>query len=134
MSTAGGAASRRTLIAVELILALNALGGAVYAFGGAEGARREWLDGTPFNDYVIPGLILLVVVGGSLAAAAVALLRRAPVAWELSAAAGAVVLAWIVVEALMIGLVSWMQPATLAVGMLIVGLAIRLRPAGEGEP
>jgi hypothetical protein len=136
-STASGRgvhiAARRTLIGVELVLALNAVGGAVYAFGGAKGVKREWLDGTPFNDYVIPGVILLVVVGGSLAAAAVALLRRIPAAWELSAAAGAVVLGWIVVETLMIGLVSWMQPATLAVGLLIVGLAIRLKPAGGGE-
>jgi hypothetical protein len=112
-SAAGTAAShavtRRTLIVVELVLALNAIAGAVYAFGGAEGVEREWLDGTPFNDYVIPGVILLVVVGGSLAAAAVALLRRVPTAWEFSVAAGAVVLGW------------------------ITALAIRLKLAGERE-
>jgi hypothetical protein len=130
---ASHAATRRTLIAVELFLALNAVAGAVYAFGGAEGVKREWLDGTPFNDYVIPGIILLVVVGGSLAAAAVALLRRVPTAWEFSVAAGAVVTGWIVVETLMIGLVSWMQPTTFAIGLLITALAIRLKPAGERE-
>jgi hypothetical protein len=136
-SAAGTAAfhavTRRTLLAVELFLALNAVAGAVYAFGGAEGVKREWLDGTPFHDYVIPGVLLVVVVGGSLAAAAVALLRRVPTAWEFSVAAGAVVLGWIVVETLMIGLVSWMQPTTFAVGLLITALAIRLKPAGERE-
>jgi hypothetical protein len=124
-------ATRRILIAVELFLALNAIGGSIYAFGGAEGVDREWLDGTPFNDYVIPGVILLVLVGGSLAAAAIALLSRT--AWELSLAAGAVLISWIVVETLMIGLVSWMQPATFAIALLIIGLALRLRHEGDLE-
>ena len=128
---ASHAATRRTLIAVELVLALNAVAGAVYAFDGAKGVKREWLDGTPFNDYVIPGAILLVVVGGSLAAAATVLLRRVPNAWGFSVAAGAVVIGWLIVETLMIGLVSWMQPTTFAVGLLITGLAIRLKPAGH---
>jgi hypothetical protein len=130
---ASHAATRRTLIAVELVLALNAVAGAVYAFDGAKGVKREWLDGTPFNDYVIPGAILLVVVGGSVAAAAIALLRRVPTAWEFSVAAGVVVLGWIVVETLMIGLMSWMQPTTFAVALLITGLAIRLKPVGHRE-
>jgi hypothetical protein len=122
--------TRRTVIVVELVLALNAVAGAVYAFGGATGVKREWLDGAPFHDHVI----LLIVVGGSLAAAAIAPLRRVPTEWKLSVAAGAVVVvAWIVVETLMIGLASWMQPATVAIALLITGLAIRLKPAGEGE-
>ena len=124
-------ATRRTLIAVELFLALNAVAGAVYAFGGAEGVKREWLDGTPFNDYVIPGVILLVIVGGSLAAAATVLLRRVPNAWAFSVAAGAVVISWLIVETLMIGLVSWMQPTTFAVALVITGLAFRLKPASD---
>jgi hypothetical protein len=124
-------ATRRMLIAVELFLALNAVAGAVYAFGGAEGVKRERLDGTPFNDYVIPGVILLVVVGGSLAAAATVLLRRVPNAWAFSVAAGAVVIGWLIVETLMIGLVSWMQPTTFAVALVITGLAFRLKPASD---
>ncbi|MGH2946463.1 MAG: hypothetical protein ACRDPC_09440 [Solirubrobacteraceae bacterium] len=51
----------------------------------------------------------------------------------LNAIAGVVVLGWIVVETLMIGLVSWMQPTTFAVGLLITALSIRLRPAGQRE-
>jgi len=124
-------ATRRMLIVVVLLLALNAVAGAVYAFGGAKGAKREWLDGTPFNDYVIPGVILLVVVGGSLAAAATVLLRRVPSAWGFSVAAGAVVIGWLIVETLMIGLVSWMQPTTFAVALVIIGLAIGLKPASD---
>ena len=32
-----------------------------------------------------------------------------------------------------IGLVRWMRPTTPAVALLITGLAVRLKPAGEGE-
>jgi hypothetical protein len=125
--------TRRTLIALELFLALNAVGGAVYAFGGAQGVEREWLDGTPFHDYVVPGVILLVVVGGSLLAAAVALVRDGPRAWDLSVGASAVLIGWLVAETSIIGLVSWMQPATFAAALLIAALALRLRPPGHWE-
>jgi len=124
---------RRTLIGLELFVALNAVAGAVYALGGADGVDRAWLDGTPFHDYVVPGLILLLVVGGSLAAAAVALMREGATAWDLSLAATAVLIVWLVVETLIIGLVSWMQPATFAAALVIATLALRLRPGGDRE-
>jgi hypothetical protein len=123
--TRGG--TRRALVALELFLALNAVGGAVYAFGGAEGIDRRWLDGTPFHDYVVPGVVLLVAVGGSLAIAAIRLLRH-PSAWQLSLVAGTILIGWLATETLIIGLVSWMQPATLALALVIVWLSLRLSP------
>ena len=46
--------------------ALNALAGGYYGLTGALGVPTEWLEGSPFADYVVPSLILLVVVSGSL--------------------------------------------------------------------
>jgi len=40
--------------------------------GGGLDLPSEWLEGTPFSDYFIPGLILFIVVGGA------CLLRRSP--------------------------------------------------------
>ena len=82
---------RRLLVLIELIVAVNAIGGAIYGLAGAESVPREWLDGTPFDSYVVPSLILLIAVGGSMIAAAAALVadhRRAP---EFSIVAGAIV-------------------------------------------
>lgn len=45
--------------------ALNAAYGGYYGLSGAKGVPLEWLSGSPFRDYFIPSLILLVVVGGS---------------------------------------------------------------------
>lgn len=118
-------ATRRSLIGIELFLALNAVGGAIYAFGGAEGVDRDWLDGTPFHDYVVPGIILLVAVGGSLTIAAIALLRRLPHQRELSLAAAAILAIWIIVQVLMIGPVSWMQPAGFGLALAMGWLAAK---------
>ena len=54
-----------------LVLALNALGGGYYGMAGAKDIPREWLKGSPFRDYFIPGLILLIFVGGSALVAAI---------------------------------------------------------------
>lgn len=53
-------------------MALNAFGGGVYGMSGAQNVPREWLEGSPFDDYFVPALILFVGVGGSMSAAAIA--------------------------------------------------------------
>jgi hypothetical protein len=57
---------------------LTAVGGGIALATGAEGNRfpLAWLKGTPFDSYLIPGLILAVVVGGSSAVAWAALWRN----------------------------------------------------------
>ena len=45
--------------------ALNAFGGGIYAIMGAENVPVEWLKGSPFTSYFVPGLILFFIVGGS---------------------------------------------------------------------
>ena len=121
---AGG--TRRALIALQGVMALNAFGGAWYAIAGAPNVPTEWLAGTPFDDYVVPGVILGVAVGGSQLAAAVALRVRHRRANELSLAAALVLLAWIATQLAMIGYVSPLQPIVLAwalgTGLLSLGL------------
>ena len=39
---------------------------------GADGVPVEWLDGTPFDDYFVPSLILFAIVGGTSLVGAVA--------------------------------------------------------------
>ena len=47
-----------------------------YALGGASGVPEEWLENSPFDSYLIPGLYLGVVVGGTCLAAAYTTVRR----------------------------------------------------------
>ncbi|MBL8984585.1 MAG: hypothetical protein JNL26_20530, partial [Gemmatimonadetes bacterium] len=85
----------RILGGLHAIIALNAIGGGIYGLAGAAGVPVEWLQGTPFADYRIPSLILLVVVAGAHAFAAVRVGRRMPDARRISMAAGAILLGWI---------------------------------------
>jgi hypothetical protein len=118
---------RYVLGTVLLFGALNAFAGGYYGLAGAEGVPLEWLRGSPFSDYTIPSAILFVVVGGSLLIAGVLLFRDAPGARLSALAAGVVVLVWITTQLVIIGYVSWMQPATFAGGLLVVALALPVR-------
>lgn len=119
--------TRIGLIALQLFVALNAVAGSVYLFGGAPDWPRQWLNSTPFDSWVIPGVILLVAVGGSMAAAVWTTWRRPESGASASLLSGLVLLVWITVETAMLGYISWMQPATLAAALLVLALAWHLR-------
>jgi len=72
---------RSIVIILLFFLALNAIGGGVLLIVGPSGEAIqipiELLDGTPFSDYLIPGIILLTANGLlSLAAAILTILKR----------------------------------------------------------
>jgi len=108
--------------------ALNAFAGGYYGMSGAENVPKEWLEGSPFEDYFIPGLVLFVFVGGSFLAAAIAVFAKLHIARFTAFAAGAIVLGWLAVETAIIGYVSWMQPVT-TIGGLLVLLFAWLQPS-----
>ena len=106
--------------------ALNAIGGGYYGLSGAESVPTEWLKGSPFTDYFVSSLILLVVVGGSFLVAAIAVLAGLPIARLAAFTAGLVVFGWLAAQVAIIGYVSWMQPTTAVAGMLVLVLAWQL--------
>jgi len=101
----------RVLSVLQAFVAINAIGGGIYGLLGARGVPIEWLEGTPFSSYLVPSVILLVVVGGAHAVASVRTWRMADGAWRVSLVAGSVLMGWIGVQVVMIGYVSWLQPA-----------------------
>jgi hypothetical protein len=114
--------------------ALNAFAGGYHGLAGAPGVPLEWLEGSVFDDYFIPSLILFVVVGGVLLMAAVTVFAGSRLAALAGGVAGYVVLFWICVQLAIIGYVSWMQPATFIAGILVLALAATLgRPNSAGE-
>jgi peptidoglycan/LPS O-acetylase OafA/YrhL len=89
------------------------------------------LEGSPFNDFLIPGLILLVVLGLFPLAVVYGLVRRRQWGWWLSLAVGAGVVIWIVTEVAVLGYLSGagigLQIVFGLVGMAILVLAL-VRP------
>lgn len=112
--------------ALLAFLALNAIGGGLYGLLGARGVPRAWLAHSPFSSYFLPSLILLAVVGGIQLAASVAVLACARQARALSGLAGGVLLGWIAAQLLIIGPVSWLQPAVAVAGLAVLLLGSRL--------
>jgi hypothetical protein len=123
--------TRVALIVIEAIVALNAFGGGFYGMSGAPNVPKEWLEGSPFEDYFFPALILFLAVGGSMSTAAVAA-AFAGREWAglLGLIAAVILLDWIVVQVAITGYTSFLQPLFFIVGLVIFGLAWQLR--GEG--
>ena len=116
---------RRTLAVVESVVGVNALGGMAYALGGARDVPSEWLDGTPFDSYVVPGLYLGVVVGGSCVVAGYTAARDHQLARPAALASAAVMETWIAAQVALIGYRSPLQPVIAVTGLAVAALAGR---------
>ena len=92
-------ALRFGLIGIAAFTLISALAGMVgLTVGGGMGLPLEWIEGSIFDSYLWPGVILGIVVGGVQALALVAQFRGYTVAWGLHAAAGLIMMIWIFVE------------------------------------
>ncbi|WP_353987511.1 hypothetical protein [Ruicaihuangia caeni] len=123
--------ARVALLWVEGFVAVTALaGGAALAVGSLMPELdlvitppAEYLDGSPFTSYLLPGLALGLVLGGVHALAFVLLLRRRPAALFAGAAAGYAALIWIFVQMTVIPF-SVLQAVYFAAGAIELGLVL----------
>ncbi len=123
----------RTLAGLTLFGAISAAAGTWLAIGAkGGGVPLEYLEHSPFNSFLIPGMVLGGVVGGTQAAASIAAFARKRVALLLSAVAGFGMLIWIFVELAMIRQYSWLQTVYFVHGcseLLVVLLLLGLVPS-----
>ncbi len=135
--------TRIALVAFDAFAAFTAIGGGIALAAGLEGDRfpADWLRGTPFHSYVVPGLILAAIVGGSAAVATVATLRSPRIGGRASMLAGLVMAGWIVGEILLLTndgeFVSPTETFYLAVGLAMIGLGVpaeRTMPTDQAAP
>jgi hypothetical protein len=86
----------------------------------------KMLNGTPFNSYLVPGLILFTVIGVLPMVAAAITLRRMTIAPYLAIAVGAILVGWIAVEMVMLagpGSILWTFYLVLGMSLAALGLA-----------
>jgi predicted CoA-binding protein len=118
---------RMPLLILTIFTALGAISGGLGLLFAPDGHLLGWspsmLATTPFHDYFIPGLMLLVVIGGGHALAAAGLIARRRVGLVSAAIAGAALTLWIVTQLALIGF-FWLQALMLAIGLVEVALAL----------
>ncbi|HEX6366588.1 MAG TPA: hypothetical protein VF000_10630 [Agromyces sp.] len=126
-------ATRIILLVVQAFVALTAFAGGLALAAGtlvpdlatAITPPAEYLEGSPFSSYLVPGLVLALVLGGIHAVAFVLLLRRRPSALLVSAAAGYAALIWIFVQMMVIPF-SVLQAVYFMAGAVELGLVMLL--------
>lgn len=89
--------------------------------GSALGIPLDWLEGSPFEDYLAPGIILFAM--GLLAlTAAVLQLRRNQFAWAWSGVCGIGFVIWIIVQSILMG--SFRHPAQTILQAAVSGIGL----------
>jgi hypothetical protein len=131
------------LLALLIVQGLGGLAGGLALTLAPDGSimrmSTSLLDGSPFSDFLIPGLILLLVLGVLPLAAAAGLWMRRRWAWYAAFVVGCGLMIWILVEMTIVPY-DVLQPIFGGVGLAIFVVAL-LRPvrrfygvALPGEP
>ena len=129
--TAGPADERRPRWVVPLLCLLAFLGlGALFGGGslildpsGASlGLPAEFLEGSVFPDYLVPGIVLFCVLGIGSFVVVYGVLRSAAWAWPAGLALGGATLVWLLVQVLIIRTYFYLQPVIATVGVFVVVL------------
>lgn len=128
-------------VVLEVLLSVGALAGGLALVLGPRGEiiplPVSALEGSPFDTYLVPGLILLGVLGLGPLIAALMARDRNPLAPAATVVVGVALLTWIVVEIAIVGYSDNppLQPIYLVLGVVItlVGLAW-VREAGASGP
>lgn len=115
-----------TLFVASVFVALTAVFGGITVALGVDKFPPQWLVGTPFRSYLIPGLILTVIVGGSATVAVITAVRNANEGAIASTIAGVTLLGWLVGERLILPRAAfdpqffWLEAVYIAAGLLMV--------------
>ena len=123
------------LVAALLFQGASAIAGGIGLVSDPSGGKLQLpanlLQGSPFDDYLVPGLILLIGLGLFPLFVVYGLWRRRAWSWYAALGVGLALIIWIVVETLIIGYIS--QPplqliyATLGAVILVLTLLPSVR-------
>jgi hypothetical protein len=120
---------RRTLLLdLNLFLGFTAVAGGVALLVGWIKIPLSSLAGSPFSDYTVPAVLLILVIGGSAMLAARLVHLGKGVGLPASAIAGGAIIVFEIVEWSVIGF-AWLQAAYVAIGVVIVSLAVWIQMA-----
>lgn len=85
------------------------------------------LKGTPFNNFLIPGIILAAIVGGTNLVAVFFNMQLHPARYTWAMFGGIITCGWIVIQVLLINTFFWLQFIYIAAGLSTILIAYQLK-------
>ena len=85
------------------------------------------LEGTPFKDFTIPGVLLALLVGGTNLLAVFFNLKRQAGRYNWALAGGIFITGWIIGQLILIGASHWLQAFYLVIGILVILISYQLK-------
>jgi hypothetical protein len=117
--------------ALQVFIGLTAIAGGFGLVSDPSGTKLniplDWLSNSPFTNYFVPGLVLLIVngAGNFLAGIVTFLLNR--YAGNIAVAFGIFLVLFIVIEVWFVGLRTLLQPLYLILGLTELMFGLKLR-------
>lgn len=117
--------------ALQAFIGIGAIGGGFMLVrdpsGSALGLPLSLLEGSPFPDFLIPGMFLLAVNGvGSIYGAGLSFTRRR-YAQEIAIVLGAILVAWIVIQVIIISSFHWLHVLYFILGIAELWIGVYIR-------
>ena len=117
--------TKKIFVILIIIEFFNGLSGLAGGFGlmsdltaASLGMDVSWLEGTPFSNYLIPGIVLFFVNGVGNVFAAIISLRRNRHFARAALFFGLIMMIWIISQVAWIGYKSFLQPLYFSSGLL----------------
>jgi len=94
--------------------------------GGILNLSLNLLDKTPFNSFMIPGILLTAIVGGINLIAVFFNMQRHSKRYQWAMAGGIVISGWIIIQMILLGAFHWLHLIYLLIGILIILISYQL--------
>lgn len=116
------------LIVFEFFNGLSGLAGGFGLIGdptsASLGMKLEWLNGTPFSNYLIPGIVLFIINGIGNTTAAIMSIKKTRYFDYLGTLMGTIMMIWIISQVAWIGYKNFLQPLYFSTGLIQTVLGI----------
>jgi hypothetical protein len=114
---------------VQTFIGLTAIAGGFRLVSNPNGIPDfpiEWLNNSPFTNYFIPGLVLLIVIGfGNVLAGTVTFLRKR-YSGSIAIVLGTFLILYMTIEVWFVGLRNFLQPLYFILGVIVLILGLKL--------
>jgi hypothetical protein len=119
------------LTMLTAFVTLTAVAGGMLLIMDQEGTSlhlaTSMLRNTPFDDYLMPGILLIALVGGVNGVALVSQLMKNNLTYRWTIAGAVVLIVWTIIQMLMFSGASWLQILFLFIGVFMVLLTWQLK-------